>query len=47
MRYLNDVTATYKANDKLTLTTDVNYIEEDSVKPSATASRNHFHPPPL
>jgi len=31
MRYLNDVTATYKANDKLTLTTDVNYIEEDSV----------------
>jgi len=31
MRYLNDITATYKANDKLTLTTDVNYIEEDSV----------------
>jgi hypothetical protein len=30
-RYLNDVTATYKANDKLTLTTDINYIEEDSV----------------
>jgi hypothetical protein len=31
MRYLNDVTTTYKANDKLTLTTDINYIEEDSV----------------
>jgi hypothetical protein len=31
MRYLNDVTATYKASDKLTLVTDVNYIEEDSV----------------
>lgn len=30
MRYLNDVTAIYKVNDKLTLTTDVNYAQEDS-----------------
>ncbi len=30
LRYVNDVTAIYKASDALTLTTDVNYIQEDS-----------------
>lgn len=29
LRYLNDVTTTYKVNDKLTLTNDLNYIEDD------------------
>src|SRR5260370_41729497 len=29
LRYLNDVTAVWKATDKLTLTTDVNYIRDD------------------
>lgn len=29
LRYLNDVTAIWKVNDKLTLTTDVNYIRDD------------------
>jgi hypothetical protein len=28
-RYLNDVTATYKASDKLSFTTEVNYIRDD------------------
>ncbi|MDE1900306.1 MAG: porin [Alphaproteobacteria bacterium] len=30
MRYLNDITATYKASDKWLFTTDINYAEEDS-----------------
>jgi hypothetical protein len=30
MRYVNDVTFTYKVDDKLTLMTDTNYVEEDS-----------------
>ena len=29
LRYLNDVTVVWKATDKLTLTTDVNYIRDD------------------
>jgi hypothetical protein len=29
LRYLNDVTAVWKVNDKLTLTTDLNYIRDD------------------
>ena len=29
MRYLNDVTATWKVNDKLTLITDANYARDD------------------
>lgn len=31
LRYLNDITATLKVNDKLTLTTDVNYIRDDGL----------------
>jgi hypothetical protein len=29
MRYLNDVTLTYKASDKLSFTTEANYIKDD------------------
>ncbi len=29
-RYLNDITATWKVNDKLTLITDLNYIRDDA-----------------
>jgi len=29
LRYLNDIVLTYKATDKLTLTTDINYIRDD------------------
>jgi Putative beta-barrel porin-2, OmpL-like. bbp2 len=29
LRYLNDITATWKANNKLTLITDLNYIRDD------------------
>jgi hypothetical protein len=32
MRYLNDITTTYKATDKLTLTTDLNYVEDDGAR---------------
>lgn len=31
LRYLNDITATYKVNPDLTLTTDVNYIADDGL----------------
>ena len=31
LRYLNDITAAWKVNDKLTLTTDVNYIRDDGL----------------
>ena len=31
VRYLNDITTTYKANDKLTLTTDINYIKDEGL----------------
>jgi hypothetical protein len=31
LRYLNDITATWKATDSLTLTTDVNYIRDDGL----------------
>ena len=32
LRYLNDITTTYKVNDKLTLTNDVNYIQDDGLR---------------
>ncbi len=32
LRYLNDVTATLKVNDKLTLITDLNYIRDDGFR---------------
>ncbi|MDR3448388.1 MAG: outer membrane beta-barrel protein [Alphaproteobacteria bacterium] len=35
MRYLNDITATYKANDKWTFVTDVNYAQEDVTNSTA------------
>ena len=31
LRYLNDITTTYKMNDKLTLTNDLNYIRDDGL----------------
>jgi hypothetical protein len=31
LRYLNDITATWKVDDNLTLTTDVNYIRDDGL----------------
>lgn len=34
LRYLNDVTITWKATDKLVLTTDLNYIREDGFNAS-------------
>ncbi len=34
-RYLNDVVVTYKANDKLTLTTELNYIRDDYYRAEA------------
>ncbi|MFI5020234.1 MAG: outer membrane beta-barrel protein [Alphaproteobacteria bacterium] len=34
LRYLNDVVLTWKANDKLTFTTDLNYIHDDLLKAS-------------
>jgi hypothetical protein len=30
LRYLNDIAITYKATDKLTLTTELNYIRDDA-----------------
>jgi Putative beta-barrel porin-2, OmpL-like. bbp2 len=32
LRYLNDITATWKVNDKLTLMADLNYIRDDAFK---------------
>ncbi len=32
LRYLNDITATWKVNDKFTLVTDLNYIRDDGFK---------------
>ena len=42
MRYLNDVTAIWKVNDKLTLTTDLNYIHEGGFKASGGGVAQYF-----
>nr|WP_301294331.1 outer membrane beta-barrel protein [Nitrobacter winogradskyi] len=39
LRYLNDVTVVWKATDKLTLTTDLNYIREEGF--NAVGGRRH------
>jgi len=40
LRYLNDVTVVWKATDKLTLTTDANYIRDDGSTRRATVWPN-------
>ncbi|HUI19489.1 MAG TPA: outer membrane beta-barrel protein [Methylocella sp.] len=43
LRYLNDITATWKVNDNLTLITDLNYIHDDGTFGSI-AGIGGFHP---
>ena len=42
LRYLNDVTIIWKATDKLTLTTDLNYIRDDGFKATGGGVAQYF-----
>jgi hypothetical protein len=42
LRYLNDVTAIWKVTDKLTLTTDLNYIREDGFNATGYGVAQYF-----
>jgi len=42
LRYLNDLTAVWKVNDKLTLTTDVNYIRDDGFNADGYGIAQYF-----
>lgn len=39
MRYLNDVVITYKASDKLSFTTELNYIKDDFARANGYGGR--------
>jgi len=42
LRYLNDITATWKVNDKLTLITDLNYIRDDGYNADGGGVAQYF-----
>src|SRR5713101_7814452 len=42
LRYLNDITATWKVNDKLTLITDLNYIRDDGFNATGGGVAQYF-----
>ncbi|MBI3419459.1 MAG: porin [Proteobacteria bacterium] len=42
LRYLNDITAIFKVNDKLTATTDLNYIKDDAFDVEAGGVAQYF-----